>query len=457
MRARHRPLTVLGIACAAAVVLLIGAAPGGARSTSVSCGQVVTGDLTLANDLVGCLGDGLDVEGSNLTIDLKGHTITGTGTGIGILTTGSSITIENGQVNGFAAGVEVSDAAPSFDQGSITVTSMRVSGNAYGVIFVDVLFSAITSSSVYNNSLDGLLVSDERGVLARDNWIAGNGGDGLFADSEADGGVYQHNTIVGNSGYGIRVLDSVSKVIDNTVSNNAAGGIYLKERVPSLVSAWLVGGNRAYSNGALGISACLDNIDIFPYLPCRPGMTDGGGNLAWDNSDPRQCVNISCGTGPPALLGTFQLGPGVDFNPSGLAEAFSAKAGTSGSTTSLAIYVDGASTATQLVAGIYADNGSNHPGNLLVQGTLPGPPVAGAWNTVTLPPVAFASGTRYWIAILTPLGAGTIRFRDNCCGYDGSSSKPTETSKKTNLTTLPANWTKGTRYGNDGPLSAWAG
>ncbi len=56
----------------------------------------------------------------------------------------------------------------------------------------------------------------------------------------------------------------------------------------------------------------------------------------------------------------------------------------------------------------------------------------------------------YWIAILGPTGAGTIKFRDRCCGK----GQPTETSFSTSLTALPAAWQTGQLY-KDGPASAY--
>jgi hypothetical protein len=154
------------------------------------------------------------------------------------------------------------------------------------------------------------------------------------------------------------------------------------------------------------------------------------------------------------LAGQDGLGPSIDANPAGLAEAGQAKATTSGTATTLSVYVDKSSTATKLIAGIYADEHS-HPGTLLAAGTLEGNPVNGTWNTVTFPPVRLAAGTRYWITVLAPAGMGTLRFRDYCCGSVGTN--PTETSRQTDLTTLPTNWVKGTRYPHDGPLTAWTG
>jgi hypothetical protein len=55
----------------------------------------------------------------------------------------------------------------------------------------------------------------------------------------------------------------------------------------------------------------------------------------------------------------------------------------------------------------------------------------------------------YWIAILSPSGRGTVKFRDAVTG--GAA----ETSLQTTLASLPATWSTGVRY-TDGPLSGYA-
>ena len=157
------------------------------------------------------------------------------------------------------------------------------------------------------------------------------------------------------------------------------------------------------------------------------------------------------------LMGTFQLQaavivgsttvqPQVDSNPAGTAEAFKTTASAAGTITSLNIYVDSSSTATKLVAGLYADN-NGRPGTLLTQGTL-NPPTAGTWNTVAVPSANVTSGASYWIAILGPISSGSLKFRNKTTGTRA------ETSAQINLTTLPASWTTGAVYG-DSPLAAY--
>jgi outer membrane protein assembly factor BamB len=147
------------------------------------------------------------------------------------------------------------------------------------------------------------------------------------------------------------------------------------------------------------------------------------------------------------LFGDQAVEPGVDSNTPGSAEAFRTTGTTTGSLTSLSVYVDSTSTATGLVVGLYGNNGS-HPGPLLARGSTPGAPTRGAWNTVSVSPTAITAGTTYWIALLAP--GGILKFRDKYCGCGTVS----ESSSQSTLSTLPANWTTGASYA-DGPVSAY--
>jgi hypothetical protein len=148
------------------------------------------------------------------------------------------------------------------------------------------------------------------------------------------------------------------------------------------------------------------------------------------------------------LLGTQTIGSNQDSNPAGTAEAFVFTASSSGTVHSLSVYIDSSNTATQVLVGLYNNTASNTPGNLLTYGTI-STPAKGAWNTVTVPNASVTSGVMYWIAVLGPVSAGTVQFRD--VGSGGAS----QVSLQTNLASLPATWSPGTTYFNS-PLSAYA-
>ena len=97
---------------------------------------------------------------------------------------------------------------------------------------------------------------------------------------------------------------------------------------------------------------------------------------------------------PLVLLGDTRVESTQDWNSAGMAEAFLTTAVASGTTDTLVVYVDTGSTATQLVAGLYTDNGSGtRPAALLAQGSVMSPR-AGAWKDVAIGPTMLSAGTR---------------------------------------------------------------
>ncbi len=138
------------------------------------------------------------------------------------------------------------------------------------------------------------------------------------------------------------------------------------------------------------------------------------------------------------LVGTPTISSAQDTNSAGMAEAFRATAVAGGTATQMSAYLDAASTAKTVVLGLFTDS-SGHPGSLLTQVVISAP-VAGAWNTVNISPVTLVSGQAYWLTILGPVGAGTVRFRDVAGG--GRS----ETSASSALSSLPPTWSTGTSY-----------
>src|SRR6266566_8734906 len=107
---RLRLLVRLGVlAAAAAVLFAVGASP--ALAQNVTCGQVITHNTHVKNDLLNCPGDGLVIGASNIRLDLGGHTIDGvnSATADGINNTGGfdNVKIEHGTVQQFNIGLEL--------------------------------------------------------------------------------------------------------------------------------------------------------------------------------------------------------------------------------------------------------------------------------------------------------------------------------------------------------------
>ena len=77
-----------------------------------------------------------------------------------------------------------------------------------------------------------------------------------------------------SSGDGIYVNDRDNLIEKNFTNGNAGDGI-------DVSSETTLRGNVANRNGELGIRATV-------------GITDAGGNRAFGNGDPLQCLNVAC-------------------------------------------------------------------------------------------------------------------------------------------------------------------
>ena len=146
------------------------------------------------------------------------------------------------------------------------------------------------------------------------------------------------------------------------------------------------------------------------------------------------------------VMGDKTKEPWVDYKPQGVAQAYRTPPQKTSVVTSVQVYLDASSTATELVAGIYKDN-YGHPGALVAQGKLSALK-SGAWNSVSIPVVNVTAGKPYWIAILG--SKGQVGFLDLL----GSGTGAMESSASTALTSLPWTWT-GTAYKANSDMSVF--
>jgi parallel beta-helix repeat protein len=267
------------LALAAVVPAAHPAAP--TRSQAVSCGQTLTASTTLANDLVNCPANGLLVAADNITIDLNGHTISGTGArkpGTGAISfkgSRSNVTITNGTVTGFYFGgiglsgradvvrnVTVRNIGAGCKQGDICagITLMNCRGctiadsvisnavRAFHVngINVDVSSGAhVERTRVRDNPGEGISMYQSPGSRVVGNELESNSGDGIQVNSSSDSTLVTGNDAHRNGIAGIAVGASrKTRVLGNQVSGNADVGLLLFDLRDSLARA-----NRAQDNG----------------------------------------------------------------------------------------------------------------------------------------------------------------------------------------------------------------
>lgn len=189
------------------------------RAQSISCGATVFADLTLDQDLT-CAGAGLIVGADHVEIDLNGHSISGSGTGAGILVSGrAQVTIRGGTLANFMAGVLVTNST------RVSITGNTFQSNTDGV-------DLQTGSSIVTIKENTFLDNRARGVMLRsgsfDNTVKENGFAGnrvgvlLFG---ATATTVKENVVQASVQFGIRVnfLATGNLVIENLVSANPIG------------------------------------------------------------------------------------------------------------------------------------------------------------------------------------------------------------------------------------------
>jgi len=210
---------------AAPAVLLVSLAvlSGPAVSADDLCGATIVSNLTLDHDLT-CVGHGLTVGADGIRIKLKGHTITGSGTGVGsgfgIRVIGrTNVTITGGTIRNFEAGVRVMNST------DVVIKENDLRDNGEGVDLAQgSVGNTVKENDFHDNSRRGIML---RGSVT-DNVIKENRftGDrvGILVFAGVDNTI-KENTISGTALGGIRVnvFATGNLIIENAIISNPAG------------------------------------------------------------------------------------------------------------------------------------------------------------------------------------------------------------------------------------------
>ncbi len=242
---RRRTTAALGASLAAAVAAPAAAHAQGPADAVLVCGTVVSTDVRLRADLVKRPSSGLVVGAPGVTIDLDGHTIDGTGTGVGIDDAGfGGVRVVGGTVREFAFGIDLLD----LHLGRVDRVSLAANGT--GLIVERSVDVDISRVSAIGNAFDGIAVNVGDGVTVRRSTAAGNGVNGLV-DLASVSTRFEHDVAADNGLNGILVHFFGQDVVvrHNVAVRNAGNGITID------VPGTIVAANRADANGGAGIAA----------------------------------------------------------------------------------------------------------------------------------------------------------------------------------------------------------
>ena len=291
-RSRTRRI-VLGAAFTMSL-LAVSAAP--ATAQVVTCGMVVTTDITLTSDLGPCPGDALIAGADDITIDLGGYTVSGTGTGAGVrVAQRSGVTVTNGTIQGFHTGVVLDESTESVVSKLVLRDNVRgvnvagsdgnlvekntILGSGLDAIRLGLSADNVISKNVLSGNVFGIGVADfSTGNLVEKNVIRDTREFGIAVFSDSDVNRIEKNDVqrtLQGDGINVSADSDLTSIFKNIASVNADDGIDTDNPQTTIT------GNIANNNGDLGIEAVA-------------GSTDGGGNRASGNGNPAQCVGVSC-------------------------------------------------------------------------------------------------------------------------------------------------------------------
>jgi parallel beta-helix repeat protein len=305
-RTPRRKLARRGIAAILAVTAaLLAVTVDPASADTLACGQVITANTTLQNDLVGCSEDGIVIGADRITLDLNGHTVSAAACEvdcveqIGIANTAGhhGVRIVNGTISGFTTNVSLVGATDN------TLANLTVGGFP---VFAD--FVGVSLSDSHGNRLDRItasggnpavrLTSSDRNAILRSSINGGvsirvgrslalvDGSDNnLLADSDLTG---EEGTAIFDSAANLlvrNIIDGGSDAIglagargnviaNNTLTSSGFGAIPIEmfsasdanvirgNRMPRGGMRILGDANRIARNNVVGRFAILDQSAI---------------------------------------------------------------------------------------------------------------------------------------------------------------------------------------------------
>jgi len=162
-------------------------------ANNITCGDTITTSMTLYSNLSGCGDDALVIGADNITLNCKESSITGLGTGAGIiLQDRQNVFVKNCVVSGFETGIEISGS-----QYNTIVKNTLTENNLYGIYLNNAQDNTIWKNDFIDNPVNAY---EEAGSDAN-NWFDNREGNDWsdFETSQA----YPNSYIIDGPGDGI--------------------------------------------------------------------------------------------------------------------------------------------------------------------------------------------------------------------------------------------------------------
>ncbi len=279
--------------------------------TFVSCGQVITESTLVANDLIGCMGEGLVIGAPNIMLNLNGHSIV------------SGVNVALGQEDGLLAGVRNSGHA------NVVVKNGTIKNFGYGVrLLGGAKFNVVEEMTLVGNLIAGVELFDaddgRNGNIIRDNMFVGNGEKAIAIVSGSENSVVLNNTFEGNGGVAVYIEESNGHLVEgNDISGISPDPLIGADAGIMLISSSdnVLLNNSIFDTGDAGVSlADGSNRNRIEGNTLVRGSDAG---IAINDSDGNEVINNIAhqnGGAGIALHGNNSIirGNDVRYNPGGI-------------------------------------------------------------------------------------------------------------------------------------------
>ena len=216
--------------------VMVGTASATPATAAPACGSTITQSTTLAGNVGPCPGAGLVIGASNITLDLNGHSVSGSLNQYGTASTQSAgielqgttgSTVENGDVSGFAVGVLINTGSANVVKGIDSNHNVGPVGGAQygdGISVWGSNGNVVEMNTVADNGpFSGIsLVDSSNNNRVFDNQVTGNNLETLCGSSTGCGSSVPYGAPTTNVDFGISVEGPAAT--HNLIDNNVVSG-----------------------------------------------------------------------------------------------------------------------------------------------------------------------------------------------------------------------------------------
>lgn len=237
--------------------------PTGGDCAGIGNWDASTKTCTLTSDV----NETVQIDNDNITVDGRGHTLTGHGTGSGIYTRKSGVTVRDLTVTGFSYGV-------NFDPGFFgsahnnRILSVRLENDSSGIDVRKTNGAVVSDNVIAGFSSTALEVSSSSNTRVTGNAVGSGNGTGI-SDSSGYKDTFEDNVVTGSS-FGMSVSGNACTVRNNRIGASQWDGFSLRGIVNSVVSGNAVSGSGRTNFETVSSDMASNTIDQSNTVEGKP-------------------------------------------------------------------------------------------------------------------------------------------------------------------------------------------